>query len=83
MLEEHQRKHTPPPAGKFALLKSQLFPAISYEYSCAPGSHSAREREEPVGAYAKIQTLDTKDACLVDVKSLQFSSPSTDTGFVG
>lgn len=36
-----------------------------------------------MGAYAKIQTLDTKDACLVDVKSLQFSSPSTDTGFVG
>lgn len=37
------------------------------------GSHSEGDREELVGAYAKTQTLDTEDACLVDVKSLQFS----------
>lgn len=39
------------------------------------GSHSARETGEPLGADAKIQALDTKDACLVDVSLSCFLLP--------
>lgn len=82
-LEKHQQKYSPPPAGKFPLLKITAPPFNSHEYSSVRGSHSEGDREELVGAYAKTQTLDTKDACLVDVKSLQFSFPSTYTSLVG
>lgn len=82
-LEKHQQKYTPPPAGNFPLLKIAALPFNSHEYSSVRGSHSEGDRGELVGAYAKTQTLDTRDACLVDVKSLQFSFLSTYMGLVG
>lgn len=83
-LEKQQGKYTPPPPGKVPWLEITALPSyFLYEYSSVLGSHSEGMTEEPVGAYAKIQALDTKDASLADVKSLQFPSPSTYTGFVG
>lgn len=58
--EKHQQKYTPPPAGKFPLLKITAPPFNSHEYSSVRGSHSEGDRGELVGAYAKHRHLTLK-----------------------